>query len=266
MSFFKKIGAIISQVFLLLTIPLLWGSVLYILCFGIGLFMTYGVLSQFKEGKKDSFPFMEERGFSFSSGTRNVEVGGIYTSSGHKVASITSRETYDDSSIFDNFKWCYVDIKGLAVYIILYPFLRIISLVASILALFTNKFYVRFTEPYANAGYNEFLHCYFDIIYIKDEDVRADHIEETKNSPEEAITIFGDKLPKWLLVLPPVGPIFFVISLCRIFIWLGHSKKMLAAFKDLYVTLIPTIIYCLIPALVACGFEYLVEIKESIKQ
>ena len=193
MNFFRKIkqnvSSIITQTLMLLTIPWhLIAIIIYLiikmlyLIFAV-LFSTSGntfimiLFTRFakhliiiKHYKKEAFPIYFKnpayKYYLFFKDTVAVETGSIYSNYGRKIGSVVEKRLCTNK-IKDIRKYMFTSRKVALLYVLMYPILRIISFLFSIIALFTDTFYVQISAPkdYDKRKYNEFLLCYFDVVY-----------------------------------------------------------------------------------------------------
>lgn len=127
-----------------------------------------------KKFKQDAFYiFVKNPGYSYYlyfHEMQDVETGSVYSNYGRKIGSITQKRLFN-YKIKDTRKYVFTSKKIAWLYFFLYPILRIISFLFSVLAIFTNKFYVQISAPkdYNKCNYNKFLLCFFDIVYKSSE-------------------------------------------------------------------------------------------------
>lgn len=238
MNILKKISSIFTQIFMLLTIPLMMLSVTGILCFGIGFLMIHGIVGKIKDVKKESFIILEDNynyGIEteyYTYTTKEKVAHDIYDNYGSKIGSYETIEDVEHAGGGDLFetKYKFISWKVAIKYVFLYPFLRIISLFLSILALFTNKFYIQISSPndYSAERYSQFAHCYFDIVYRRsDKQIEKLNKEKTKAEKEP----FFDKEFSGIgaAFLLPLAIVWFIFSILLLIlgslVCLGNKEK-----------------------------------------
>ena len=253
----QNISSIITQALMLFTIPWLWISLCYLIppLTPLGLFFLR-FFEIIKNCKGDAFPIMKsnlECGCTSTSYyTKNVEIGTITNSYGAKIGSITAEETGEYEST-DYRRWVFVSPQAAIIYVLIYPFIRIVAFIFSILALFTNKFYVQISQPedYSKSRYNEFLLCYFDVVYKRNgKNIR----EENKQNIIRQKSSYESKKEKRIdpiitissIILPSIAGTGFVIAFFGVLTSLSNPKRLKACLKYLKLFSIILLVYAAI--------------------
>ena len=236
MTLAGKLSRFFTQLFMLLTIPILVAGVPYILCFGLGLLMIYLVMTQIYEHKGSSiYPFFEPSYGGVELKERKVtKEHDIKDKYGVKIGSYETEETeeYYSGSMFSYSRNAPIWKFGL--YILCYPFLRIVSFVASFIALFTDKFYVQITTPddynVHPEKYSRFLLCYFDIVCERDEKaIERYYAREKRRIEKESKEPKIDKKELFeaigLCFFPPLTVINFIYCIIVLLTTLDKPKE-----------------------------------------
>ena len=258
MKFLRGIAEIITQVLMLLTIPAMIVSGLYIVFWGLGKYMVYFLMARIKDFKKDSYTFLSDNysyGMEYNTHWTEKHEHNIYDKHGNKIGSYETTEEKSGVSE-DIFKYQFAKRGPTVLYWFLYPLLRIISLILSVsslfISMFTNRFYVQIScpEDYDDVKYNQFLHCWLDVVYerkITSRDVfifeRERKKEEKKQKKQERLQnrYFEPLEIVSIFIAPIVPPVFIALFLWGIFgtlVTLGNPKKIKGAIKILIIWLL----------------------------
>lgn len=126
--------------------------------------------------KKKSYFIDAEEGTTY---TYQAEVShDIYNKYGDVVGTYKTTETKEGYNLSSGEK---KNVKKFILLSIVALPCRIISLIASIVACFTDKFFVSIKPVVGIGEYNRFLHTYFDIIKLKDKETQKNEIKNSKS-------------------------------------------------------------------------------------
>lgn len=216
--------------------------------------MVYYLMACIKDFKKDSYTFLTANpsfGMEYTTTWTETKEHNIYNNSGQKIGSYETKE--EKSGVSEDYcKYSFAYRWRAILYWFLYPILRVISLVLSIIALpislFTDRFYVQIASPedYDDVTYSQPLHCWLDVvykrrIYSREEYVRAKErkkqlrLEAKKNryfAPIEIGAIF------LVPIFPPVFIGAFLWGFFGTLVTMGNPERVKEPLKILLIWLL----------------------------
>ena len=190
MSYFNRLKTFLLTLILIPFSAFVWWISMGTMIVSGGYFIFYFLIVHmncFQDGKSSYFlkPNSEYGSWSCYSYTDKVE-NDIFDNNGKKVGSYQSNGKTHSGWSEDDRKYTPRPLLFI-IYIFIFPILKLCSLIASFLALFTNRFYVSVKAPddYSHEKYSRALHCLINVVVERSENGREKYIQKRMNKEEK---------------------------------------------------------------------------------